>query len=125
MARHSPVLPPKLKAKLQAQHEEVSLNKLREKYGPKVDRVCQRSLCCQAITKDGRQCSRKAVYPDLTFDRAVGCCSYCWQHLTLYGLNKHVTPERVRRVMMNLILLGVDQETREAVKLEMLSSGLR
>ncbi len=122
MPRVSPGVPKKSKTQLQLQQGLVQsrLKVLREKYGPHVDRVCGKDLCCQALTKEGKQCSRKAVYPSLSFDKNTGCCAYCLQHLTIYSLNKHLTPARLQRAMMNLILLGADQETRDAVKFEML-----
>lgn len=60
------------------------LKKLRRQH-PDLYRKCGKYTCCQAMTKDGRRCSRAAL-SKRTYIHKVKCCLLCWQHALIYGV---------------------------------------
>ena len=126
MARGSPRSLKKLieqkKFEKRQKEVEIYLNDMREKYGIKFTRVCQGKLCCQAITSKGKQCSRSAFYPELTFDKTAKCCMFCWQHLSMYQLSKHITPERINKALMSLASMTLTPEQKDIFKTSQLLS---
>ena len=65
-----------------AAKEMKKLNNIR----PDLFRRCGGDYCCQAITKAGVQCNRKAMLGNKTYIKDINCCMLCWQHAAEYGL---------------------------------------
>jgi len=64
--------------------EQRKLNELRSQY-PEIFRKCGDKPCCQAVTKNGKLCSRPA-FTDKLYLVKLRCCYLCWQHATSFGV---------------------------------------
>ena len=53
---------------------------------PDLFRRCGGDYCCQAMTKEGVQCSRPAMLGAKTYIQKINCCMLCWQHASQVGL---------------------------------------
>lgn len=68
------------------------LEELKATY-PDLWRRCGNDYCCQALTRDGYQCSRPSMLGKKTYIKELNCCMLCWQHASqvgLYGLYKGI-----------------------------------
>jgi hypothetical protein len=70
---------------------------------PNLLRRCGDKPCCQAITLQGKPCSRPAM-SDLTYIESVKCCYLCWQHSLetgIYTLYKLATTLTTRNLSLD------------------------
>lgn len=88
MRQKSPTKP-KSKSKSKVPNKKKSLSE------PIYAQKCDGGVCCQAITADGRQCTRAATLKiDLTRGvqsigvKGIDCCFYCTQHAKILAVSK-------------------------------------